>query len=91
MDYLEVLRTFIIENFLFGDANGLSEDTSFLESGIVDSTGMLEIVSFLETKFGINVDDDELIPENFDCLAKLNAYLVKKHNDQVMQAVCEAD
>jgi len=79
MDYKSILRSFIIENFLYGDGSGFTDETSFLESGIVDSTGLLEIVSFLESEFGITVEDDELIPENFDCLVKLSIFLARKH------------
>ena len=50
MDSMQIVRNFIIENFLFGDGNGLEENTSFLESGIIDSTGILELVSFLEER-----------------------------------------
>jgi len=55
------IREFIVDNFLFGAANGLRDDTSFLEEGIIDSTGVLELVTFLEERFSIQVDDEELI------------------------------
>ena len=72
------IRTFIIENFLFGEDNNLKEETSFLESGIIDSTGILELVSYLEETFGISVEDEELVPENLDSIANVVAYLGKK-------------
>jgi acyl carrier protein len=72
------IKDFIIENFLFGNANGLQDDTSFLEEGIIDSTGVLELVTFLEEDFGIQVDDEELIPENLDSINNVTAYLEKK-------------
>ncbi len=72
------LRDFITENFLFGDGNGFNEHTSFLESGIVDSTGMLEIINFLEERYGITIEDDELVPENFDSLNQLGTFLARK-------------
>lgn len=72
------ITEFIIENFLFGTANGLQEDTSFLEEGIIDSTGVLELVTFLEENFGIKVADEELIPENFDSINNVAAYLERK-------------
>ena len=72
------IKEFIIENFLFGNANGLQDDTSFLEEGIIDSTGVLELVTFLEEDFGIQVDDEELIPENLDSINNVTAYLEKK-------------
>ena len=72
------IRNFIIENFLFGNANGLKDDTSFLEEGIIDSTGVLELVTFLEEDFEITVDDEELIPENLDSINNVTAYLERK-------------
>ncbi len=72
------LREFIIENFLFGEADGLKDETSFLDEGIIDSTGILEVVDFLEEEFGIEVDDEELIPENLDSLKNLEVYVAKK-------------
>ena len=72
------IRAFIIENFLFGNDDGLSDDSSFLEEGIIDSTGVLELVSFLEEEFGITVDDEDLIPENLDSINNVTAYLERK-------------
>ena len=72
------IREFIIENFLFGSANGLQDDTSFLEEGIIDSTGVLELVTFLEEDFEIQVEDEELIPENLDSIDNVTAYLERK-------------
>jgi len=72
------LRQFIIDNFLFGDADGLADDTSFLEEGIIDSTGMLELITFLEEKFLIQLDDEELTPENLDSINNLMTFLSKK-------------
>jgi acyl carrier protein len=72
------IREFIIENFLFGNANGLKDETSFLEEGIIDSTGVLELVTFLEENFSIQVDDEELIPENLDSIDNVSAYLERK-------------
>ena len=72
------IRDFIIENFLFGNADGLQDDTSFLEEGIIDSTGVLELVTFLEETFEIQVDDEELIPENLDSINNVTAYLGRK-------------
>ena len=72
------VRQFIIENFLFGSDEDLKEDSSFLEEGIIDSTGVLELVKFLEEEFSITVDDEELIPENLDSINKVKAYLERK-------------
>ena len=72
------IRSFIVENFLFGKDNGLEDDTSFLEEGIIDSTGVLELVSFLEEEYGIAVEDEELVPENLDSINNVIAYLERK-------------
>jgi acyl carrier protein len=82
MQALSELRSFIVDNFLYGDDDGtLTNDISFLERGIIDSTGVLELVSFIEEKFGVTVEDDELTPENFDSLSRLSSYVSKKMNN----------
>lgn len=79
MELRERIRDFVIETFLFGtDNKSIENDESFLESGIIDSTGVLELVSFIEENFGIEVKDEELIPDNFDSLDKLYNYISKK-------------
>jgi acyl carrier protein len=75
------IRNFIVENFLYGKDDGFGEEASLLEKGIIDSTGVLELVSFLEDKFAISVEDEELVPANFDSLSRLSAYLSKKMNN----------
>ncbi len=77
-DMKEKIRSFIVENFLFGDAGELKEDTSFLNDGIIDSTGILELVDYIEENFGIKVEDDELVPENLDSIKNLEAYITRK-------------
>jgi acyl carrier protein len=74
------IRTFIVENFLFGQDEGLNDDSSFLDEGIIDSTGILELVNFLEEEFSVTVDDEELIPENLDSIINVVGYLEKKLN-----------
>ena len=69
------IKEFIIGNFLFGNGDGLNDDTSFLEEGIIDSTGILELITFLEEEFAIKVDDEELIPENLDSIKNVAAFL----------------
>ena len=78
MEIEATIRQFIIENFLFEENDNLKQDTSFLESGIIDSTGILELVAFLEETFGISVEDDELVPENLDSIANVVRYLERK-------------
>ncbi len=76
------IRNFIIENFYYGqDDSTLDDNASFLQNGIIDSTGVLELVSFLQEKYTIHVADDELIPENLDSLSKVDAFIKKKRNN----------
>jgi acyl carrier protein len=74
----EVIRSFITENFLFGEANGLTEDTSFLEEGIIDSTGVIELIDFLERTFSIKCEDAEIIPENLDSIGNVVNFIQTK-------------
>jgi acyl carrier protein len=73
------LRKFITENFMFGlEDVQLSDDDSFAEKGFIDSTGILELVSFVEEKYGIDIKDTELIPENLDSINTLARFLDTK-------------
>ena len=76
---VQQIRTMIFSNFLFEtDESALDNDASFLEQGIIDSTGVLELVEWLEQTFSIAVDDEELIPENLDSVNQLAAYIRRK-------------
>lgn len=72
------IRNFVVENFLYGKRDGLEDDVSFLEKGLIDSTGVLELVAFVEDKYGISVDDEELVPENFDSINRLSDFIIRK-------------
>jgi acyl carrier protein len=74
----QTLRKFIRESFLFGADTPLADDDSFLELGIIDSTGVLELVDFLQREYGIHVADEELVPENLDSIRNLVAFLERK-------------
>ena len=75
----EKIRKFILDNYLYtDDQSKLKDDESFLEKGIIDSTGVLEVISFLETDFGVTVTDEEMIPENLDSVRNLAAYINAK-------------
>ena len=74
----EEIRNFIIENFLFGEPIGLSDSDSLLDKGIIDSTGILELVAFIEESYGIKVADEELVPENLDSISNVFQYLKTK-------------
>ena len=71
----EAIRAFISETFFVDD---FTNDVSFLRSGTIDSTGMLELISFVETNFGLEIDDEELVPENLDSVDNLVGFLVRK-------------
>jgi len=73
------VRDYILENFLFTtDAAALGVDESFLAKGIIDSTGMLEVIYFLEDKFSIRIDDAEMIPENLDSVSNIVRFVERK-------------
>jgi acyl carrier protein len=72
------LRHFIVENYLFGRDNGFGEEESFLDRGILDSTGVMELIAFIEGRFGVKVEDHELLPENLDTLSSLARFIEGK-------------
>jgi acyl carrier protein len=81
-EYIPKIRAFIFENFLFdADDNALQNESSFLEEGIIDSTGVLELVEWLEEEFEIKVEDEELIPENLDSVILLAAFISSKKSN----------
>ena len=80
------LRKFIIDNFLFGkESVEFSDDDSFLEKGLIDSSGVLELVGFLEETYSIKVRDNELVPDNLDSINKLLAYLDRKFEENAAE------
>ncbi len=73
------IRDYILENYLFtDDQSALENDTSFLDKGIIDSTGIMEVIAFLQEEFEIEVEDEEMIPENLDSVNNIVAYVTKK-------------
>lgn len=74
---LEIYK-FIVDNFMFGQADGLGYDESLLQRGVIDSTGVLELLAFLEENFKITVNDDEVIPANFETVSGLAIYIQSK-------------
>jgi acyl carrier protein len=75
----EMIRTYITENMLFSDDGyPYTDSASFLEEGIVDSMGIMELVMFVEENFDVTVEDEELVPDNFDSVSKLAAYICAK-------------
>lgn len=73
------IRTFIVETFLFGESNnGLKDSDSLLETGVIDSTGVLELLAFIEETYGMKVKDEELIPDNLDSITKVSDFVRRK-------------
>jgi acyl carrier protein len=76
------IRDYLSRDFLFSDDGfHYDDDASFLELGIIDSFGVAELLHFVEDEFGISVADDELVPDNFDSVSKLSAYIIRKRGD----------
>ena len=78
MNLSKDVREFIVSNFLFGDGANLQDDTSLLDSGTVDSTGVLELIMFLEEKYNLKIDPDEVIPDNLDSINRIVRFLTEK-------------
>jgi acyl carrier protein len=75
-DIKQTVRDFIKENYLFGeDTDSLRDDTSLLEAGLIDSTGILELVEFLEARYNLKLQDAEIIPENLDSLKAIASFV----------------
>jgi acyl carrier protein len=73
------IRNFVVENYCFNqEGTTLVDEDSFMEIGLIDSTGILELISFVEEKYSIKLDADELIPENLDSISRLTVFLSKK-------------
>lgn len=78
MTTTEKIRDYIRSNFMFGGDLKIGDSDSLLDAGIIDSTGAMELVSFLEDQFGLSVDDRDLVPENLDSIAALAAFVARK-------------
>lgn len=79
MSVQEKIRNYILENYLFtDDQTALSDTDSFLDRGILDSTGIMEVIFFIEESFGISVADEEMVPENLDSVNNLVTFIGKK-------------
>lgn len=79
MDIRQQVREFLTANFYVPDAAGLADDASLLEAGVIDSTGVLEIIGFLESRFSLHVDDDDIVPDNLDSISRIADYVVRKN------------
>jgi acyl carrier protein len=76
---LEIYK-FVVDNFMFGQADGLAYNESLLQKGVIDSTGVLELVAYLQDNFNIAVEDNEIIPANLETINGIVAYVSKKLN-----------
>jgi acyl carrier protein len=74
----DLIRNFIVETFYLADEGDLQNDRSLSEAGIVDSTGVLEVIGFVEREFEIQVEDHEMVPENLDTVAGIVRYVIAK-------------
>jgi acyl carrier protein len=78
MNIAESVRKFLTTNFYIADPDELGNDASLLGRGIVDSTGILEVVAFLESDFGVTVGDEEMLPSNLDSIDNITAFVQRK-------------
>jgi acyl carrier protein len=78
MDPTQQIRQFITTNFYVPAEADLTDDASLLDRGIIDSTGVMEVIGFLEDTFGVKVQDEELVPENLDSIGRIAAFVARK-------------
>lgn len=72
------IRDFVVTNFLFGKGDDLRDEESLLENGVIDSTGVLELVSYLQERFDMRIEDDEIVPANLDSISNLVDFVGRK-------------
>jgi acyl carrier protein len=78
MDIKEQVRTFVTSNFYVADPSALEDNASLLDKGIIDSTGVLEVIFFIEETFGITIEDSEMLPENLDSIERISKFVARK-------------
>jgi acyl carrier protein len=79
-DLERTVREFVIKNFIFEDDGSLTPETSFLDNGIIDSTGVLELITFVEETYGIKVEDNEIVPENLDSIRSVASFVERRRS-----------
>jgi acyl carrier protein len=79
MEIKDKVKTFIRESFLFDSAAQIDDGDSLLENGIIDSTGVLELILYLEEEFGVKIEDEEVVPENLDSVANIENLIMTKN------------
>jgi len=81
MSVEQKVREYILDNYLFtDDQSALANEDSFLNKGIIDSTGIMEVIFFIEQEFGIQVDDEEMVPENLDSVKNIVSFIERKRS-----------
>jgi len=78
MELKRQVREFVTSNFYVADPKTLEDRTSLLDQGIIDSTGVLEVIMFIESTFGLTVEDSEMLPENLDSIERIAAFVARK-------------
>jgi len=78
MKLQQQIRDFVTSNFYVADPKALEDRTSLLDQGIIDSTGVLEVIMFIESTFGMTVEDSEMLPENLDSIERIAAFVARK-------------
>ncbi len=78
-DIKNLARKFILDNFMMSTGAAIADDASFMKGHILDSTGFIELILFIEETFDVKVDDAEMLPENFDSLLNIERYIERKH------------
>jgi len=78
MEIKEQVRTFVTSNFYVADPSSLEDSASLLDRGIIDSTGVLEVIFFIEENFGIKVEDSEMLPDNLDSIDRIANFIARK-------------
>jgi acyl carrier protein len=75
---LDAVRSFVTQTFYFADDSPLDDEASLIEKGVIDSTGVLDLLAFVEQQFGIEPADGEIVPENFDSIGRLARFIESK-------------
>ncbi len=78
MSVQQRVRRFVLENFYVTDPSEVADDASLIQGGWIDSTGMLEVIAFVEEEFDIEISDTEMLPENLDTIARIAAFVARK-------------
>ena len=79
-DIKNLVRKFVLDNFVMGGNAEIADDASFMKGHVLDSTGFIELILFIEETFDLKVDDAEMLPENFDSLLNIEGYVGRKHD-----------